>query len=205
MHPFLDGLIAGYGIAIPVGAIALLIVNTGVRCGFFLGLAAGAGAATADAFYAAVAAGAGAAVVSLLGPVALPLRILGGAVLVLLGALGLRQGFASPSRDSGTADACPPFRMYAQFLGLTLINPMTVVYFSAFILGRGSGFSSSLEAQLLFVAGAGLSSLSWQTLLAVVGGLAKRLSARFRRWTVLAGNLLILGLGIQILVSILLG
>lgn len=205
MHAFLDGLLAGYGIAIPVGAIALLIVNTAVQCGFRIGLAAGAGAATADSLYAAVAAVAGTAVVSLLQPVALPLRALGGAVLLALGILGIRQGMKGSVQEPGSADACPPLRMYAQFLGLTLINPMTVVYFSAFILGRGAGFDSTLDAQLLFVAGAGLSSLSWQALLAAVGGLAKHhLSERFRRWTVIAGNLLILSLGAQMLASVLL-
>jgi len=34
---FIEGLIAGYGIAIPVGAIAILIVEMGLRCGFRIG------------------------------------------------------------------------------------------------------------------------------------------------------------------------
>ncbi len=42
MTPFVEGLIAGYGIAIPVGAIAILIVEMGLRCGFRVGFMAGA-------------------------------------------------------------------------------------------------------------------------------------------------------------------
>ena len=51
---------AGYGIAIPVGAIAILIVDMGLRRGFGLGFMAGAGAAAADFIYASLAAVAGA-------------------------------------------------------------------------------------------------------------------------------------------------
>jgi len=204
MPAFLDGLIAGYGIAIPVGAIALLIVNTAVQCGFRLGFAAGAGAATADLLYATVAAVAGTAVVSLLQPVALPLRVLGGVVLLALGVAGIRQAARRPTFEAEGVKRCPTLRTYFQFLALTAINPLTVVYFTAYIFGRGTAYAFSMETSLLFVAGAGLSSLSWQTLLAALGGLGRGLSPGFRRWTVLAGNLLILGLGAQMLASALL-
>jgi len=56
MTPFWEGVLAGYGIAIPVGAIAVLIVDMGLRRGFGFGLMAGAGAATADFLYAGLAA-----------------------------------------------------------------------------------------------------------------------------------------------------
>ena len=52
---FTAGAIAGYGIAIPVGAISILIVNTSLRCGFGVGFMAGAGAATVDLLYASLA------------------------------------------------------------------------------------------------------------------------------------------------------
>ena len=42
----LAGAIAGYAIAIPVGAIAVLIIHIGLTSGLRQGLAAGAGAAT---------------------------------------------------------------------------------------------------------------------------------------------------------------
>ncbi len=93
--------------------------------------------------------------------------------------------------------------MYAQFVGITIINPLTVVYFAAFILGRdASAVHYPLLANLLFVAGAGLASLSWQTLLAALGGMAgSRLSPRFRLYAIILGNVLVLALGSRILVS----
>ena len=52
-----------------------------------------------------------------------------------------------------------------------------------------------------FIIGAAVASLSWQTLLAGLGGLGKEhLSERFQRLAVIAGNLIILLLGLLILV-----
>ena len=55
MNAFWEGVLAGYGIAIPVGAIAILIVDMGLRRGFPPAFMAGAGAATADFIYALLA------------------------------------------------------------------------------------------------------------------------------------------------------
>jgi threonine/homoserine/homoserine lactone efflux protein len=73
--PFWEGVLAGYGIAIPVGAIAILIVDTGLRRGFTVGFMAGAGAAAADFIYASLAALTGEALASLLTPYATALRV----------------------------------------------------------------------------------------------------------------------------------
>ena len=42
---FWEGVLAGYGIAIPVGAIAVLIIEVSIRRGLASGMQAGAGAA----------------------------------------------------------------------------------------------------------------------------------------------------------------
>jgi threonine/homoserine/homoserine lactone efflux protein len=201
MSPFLEGLLAGYGIAVPVGAIAVLIIGMALRCGFPTGFMAGAGAATADLLYAALASIAGAALARLLSPWALPLRLLGGVVLIALALWGLRRGLRAPA-DVATVEVCPPGRTYVQFFGLTVINPLTVVYFAALILGRDPATSAAgPAAQFAFVLGAGIASFSWQTFLAALGALAGRtLSARFRRTAVMTGNLVVLALGVRILV-----
>jgi threonine/homoserine/homoserine lactone efflux protein len=204
MHPFIEGVIAGYGIAIPVGAVAVLIINTAIRCGFRNGFMAGAGAATADFLYALLASVAGVALTTALRPVAVPMRILGGMVLVGIALAGLWRGFQRRENLAQAARDCPPLTTYLQFLGITLLNPLTIVYFTAYIIGREytpEGYS--IQAGLCFVAGAGLSSLSWQTLLAVVGGVAsKRLSPAWQVMTSVLGNLLVLGLGLRILLSV---
>jgi arginine exporter protein ArgO len=89
-------------------------------------------------------------------------------------------------------------RTYGRFVGLTLLNPLTVTYFAALILGGGTG-GARWEGRALFVLGAALASLSWQSLLAGLGALAhRRLPAAMRQVTSLVGNLIVIGLGIRL-------
>jgi arginine exporter protein ArgO len=200
MPAFIEGLLAGYGIAIPVGAIAILIINTGLRCGFPTGFAAGAGAATADVFYAALAAFAGAALSIMLAPFELLLRVLSGLVLLGIGFYGLLSGLHKHRQAEQPVGACSASRTYLGFIALTLVNPLTIVYFTAYILSSGAAAFQSLPERLLFIAGAGLASLSWQSLLAGVGGLGqRRLSQNAQAAAVIAGNLLVIVLGIRAL------
>lgn len=203
--PFWAGVLAGYGIAVPVGAIAILIVNVALSCGFRVGFMAGAGAAAVDLIYASLAVIAGAAIVAVLEPVSTQLRILSGLVLVGLAVYGLWRGLVGSKGGSEVIGGCRPARTFWQFLLLTLINPMTVVYFTALILGMDPNQNTTPTDRLFFIAGAAIASLSWQTLLAALGGLGKEhLSERFQRLAVIAGNLIILALGGLILARVLL-
>lgn len=199
---FFTGVLAGFGIAIPVGAIALLIVETGMRCGFRCGASAGAGAASADLFYAGAAVAGGAAIASTMQTVETPFRLLSGVVLAALALNGLRRvrndRSAPPTIE--VADGGELLRTYGKFLGLTIINPLTVVYFASFIVGLGLADGLTAVEGVWFVAGAFIASLSWQTLLAALGAFAgARLSHRFRTLTVVLGNLIVMGLAVAIL------
>ena len=70
----IQGLLAGYGVAIPVGAIAALIVSLTARTSLAVGSAAALGVATADGIYALLAAFGGAALAHVIQPVSRPLR-----------------------------------------------------------------------------------------------------------------------------------
>ena len=94
MDSFFTGVFAGYGIAVPVGAIAVLIVETGIRCGFRCAASAGAGAATADLLYAALAVAGGVGIASSIRSIDEPLRYVSAAVLVLIAVVGLRRARA---------------------------------------------------------------------------------------------------------------
>jgi len=204
MQGLLEGVIAGYGIAVPVGAVSIIIFTTGMKSGFRRGFAAGAGAATADLLYAAAASAAGSALVLLLQPVTRVVRVAGGVVLVLMAAWGLAQVFLRRGQDAGDATGAPATgarAAYAQLLGITLVNPLTVVYFAALILGRDNGRDLLPLDRLAFVLGAAAASLSWQTLLAALGSLLHgRLSPRFRAGAVIAGNIIVAALGARILI-----
>ncbi|MGK5672671.1 LysE family transporter, partial [Micromonospora sp. URMC 106] len=137
---FLAGLVAGYGVAVPVGAIAVLILGLSARTSFRVGAAAALGVATADGLYAAVAALGGAAVAGLIAPVAGPLRLAAAVVLLALAghtawrALRPRTGPGVPAGTRRGLDT--PMRAFGGVLALTLLNPATVVYFAALVIGR---------------------------------------------------------------------
>lgn len=210
---FVAGVAAGYGIAIPVGAIAILIIETGIRRGFRLAAAAGAGAAAADGTYAAVAAVFGLTLAGLLEPLATPLQVVAVVALVAIavrGLLGLRApaepvaagGPVLPTDVEAAERAGSAARTFVVFLGLTLLNPITVTYFAALILGvTATGVGPAEKAA--FVAGAFAASLSWQILLAVVGAvLQRRLSRVARTAVIVLGNAIILGFAAVIAVGL---
>ena len=201
MEAFLTGVVAGYGIAIPVGAIAVLIVEVGIRCGFRCAFFAGAGAATADFMYAALAVIGGAALAGPVQSVDQPLRIFSAAVLGVIAVVGLRRvGRKRQSVEISFPDRRELASTYARFVGLTIINPITIVYFAAVIVGLGVANEMSAIEGALFTMGAFLASLSWQTLLAGVGAFAgDRLSDRAQMVAVILGNLVILAFAIVIL------
>ena len=197
------GVLAGYGIAIPVGAIAVLIVQVGIRCGFWCAASAGAGAATADLAYSVLAVTGGAALVSTVESMGDPARWVSALVLIGLAVRGLVRTRREPAAGQTTTPGRGEFAAtYAKFVGLTMINPLTVVYFAAFVVGFGLAEGLRLGEGALFVAGAFLASLSWQTLLAGIGALANRnLPRRFQMVAVVAGNLIVLVIAALIIIG----
>ena len=81
-----------------------------------------------------------------------------------------------------------PASAFLGILGLTLLNPATVVYFAALVLGRGDTGGGAW-----FVLGAFLASASWQLLIAASGSLAGRFltSPRARLITALVSSAVI--------------
>jgi threonine/homoserine/homoserine lactone efflux protein len=180
---FVAGVVAGLGVAVPFGAIAILIVETGMRRGRTFAWAAGTGVATADLVYATLAALFGAALATVIGPVQTPLRWVSVAILVVIAVRGIqvavRRARAAPGDPHlERLNESTPRRTYIQFVGLTIINPATVIYFAALILGLPAAGGGTGE-KVVFVAGAALASLSWQLLLGTAGSLLhRRVSAR---------------------------
>ncbi len=186
------GLAAGYGVAIPVGAIAPLLMNISARSGLRVGAAAAVGVASADGLYAAAAVLGGAALAERIAPAAGPLRWAAAAALALLAgrlafvawrdhhAASGRPGDADGGRGGGgvapgdrgsrrrVALLADPRRAYAALLGLTLMNPATIVYFTALVVGDRATGGRSGAAGAVFVAAVFAASASWQ--LALAGG-----------------------------------
>jgi arginine exporter protein ArgO len=194
-----EGALAGLGIAVPVGAIAVLIVDLAMRRGFARAAPAALGTATADLIYAAVAAVAGIAVAATLAPHQRRIEL--GSATVLAGIVVYRVvrllRTPRPHHRDPTGDG--PLRTYAGFLALTLVNPLTITYFAALILGLGDDTLGSAADKGLFVVGAFVASAAWQLVLAGAGAvLHHRLSERALLATALVGNVLIAALAIRL-------
>jgi threonine/homoserine/homoserine lactone efflux protein len=192
---FLLGVAAGYAIAIPFGPIAILIVRTGVREGLRAAAAAGAGTATADLVFATIAMLFGAAASAFLAPVLPAARLVAGAALALIAMRGLLVTPQPMVRDSSAARTG---NTYLMFLGLTMLNPPTVIYFVSLAIALPE-VSADFASRAAFVLGAFLSSLSWQEFLALVGAMLHgRLTPRLQRITAIVSSLIILALAARV-------
>ncbi len=210
MGALIAGLVAGYGIAVPVGAVGAYLVSLTARAGLKAGLSAALGVAAADGLYALVAAAGGAALVPVLQPVLLPLRWV--AALVLVG-LAVRSGMtairqyllvqAQGGRAEEGGAAVSGGRAFFGFLGITLMNPATIVYFAALVLGGQAVSDPTVLEQVLFVGGAFAASASWQLLLAGGGALLGRAltGRRGRLATGLTSSTVIVALALHLLVT----
>ena len=198
LSAFLIGAAAGYAIAIPVGPIAVLIVRTGLRRGFRIAAAAGAGTATVDLIYAITAVVVGSAVTNVLSSVLVPMRLAAAAALLYLAVRSLlRLGRTDSALDTPGADRSAA-RTYVLYIGLTLLNPATVAYFVTLAVGLPQ-IAQDAGSRLAFAVGASLSSLSWQTLLAGIGAaLHTRLTPRIELATALLSSAILVGFALKI-------
>jgi threonine/homoserine/homoserine lactone efflux protein len=197
LSAFVIGAAAGYAIAIPVGPIAVLIVRTGLRRGFRIAVAAGAGTATVDLIYAITAVVVGGAVTSALTAVLLPMRLAAAAALLYLAVRALlRLGHADVTLDS--SDDRPAARTYLLFLGLTLLNPATVAYFVTLAVGLPE-IAQGAASRIAFAVAAALASLSWQTVLAAIGAaLHTRLTRRIEIATAVLSSAILVVFALKI-------
>jgi threonine/homoserine/homoserine lactone efflux protein len=200
----ISGALAGFGIAMPVGAVTVMIVTLSAQTSLRTGLAGAMGTATADGLYALIAALTGAALAGLLRPVAGPMRWTAAVVLLALAAKGLADAVRR-SLDPGSVrqvEEKRPFSVYLQFLGLTVLNPLTIVYFSALVLALRNDDWPPMGG-LMFVVAAFAASASWQALLAVGGALVGRVltSDKGRLGTALVGNGVIIFLAARLLLG----
>jgi arginine exporter protein ArgO len=170
----LSGLVTGWAIAIPIGAVGAFLVTLTARTSWRVGAAAALGIAAVDGVYAAAAVLGGAALASLLAPVAGPLAVAAGVVLLAIAALTARHALTTNGAPR-TTPAIGPARAFALFFAITAVNPTTVVYFAAVVLGNQRLVEGPVEASV-FVAAAFLASASWQLALAGGGATLGRLA-----------------------------
>ena len=203
---YLRGLVMGFAIAAPVGAIGVLCIRRTLAGGWSLGLATGLGAATADAVYGAVAAFGITAVSSMLLGVRGWMQVAGGAFLVYL---GVRTFVARAAQADDAASRVKSLSAaWSSTFVLTLGNPMTVMSFAAVFAGLGLGVTgvagpgSGVLGAAIMVAGVFCGSALWWILLSVTVGLVRhKLDETAMRWIDRGSGLLIGAFGVIAIVA----
>ena len=175
MTPLVVGFGLGFFVAAQLGPLSLFLIRSTLRGTLAVGLAIGAGIAIVDLLYAAAGA-AGAAGLLAIGELRVAFGLLGAAVLIALGVRTLWSAFRVRAGFEAAEEVASPRRAFATSLMATASNPLTIASWAAIFaaastaeIGRTSG------ATLLLVAGVGIGSLTWTSLLA--GGVAVA-----RRW-----------------------
>jgi arginine exporter protein ArgO len=204
----LAGAVAGLAVAMPVGAIGAYLLGLGARERFSVAAAAALGVASVDGGYALVASLGGAGLRPLLQRASTVLTVLAALVLLALALRTLQQAVrrhrAAAVPIAGARRLGRPLRAYAALVGLTAVNPATVVTFSAVVLGRPVGGTGPPWLGIpLFTVGAFAASAAWQLVVVGGGSLLGRLLAGRRGQLVIAvvSASLMLGLAVAVLVG----
>lgn len=198
---WLKGLLLGFSIAAPVGPIGVLCIRQTLQNGRRHGLAAGLGAATADAFYGSVAAFGLTLVMQALTGVQFWLRLGGGLFLIYLGA----KFFFKPPEN--LAAQAPSGQMsissvyFSTFL-LTLSNPATILSFLA--LFSGMGLETGVRGAPLWLVGGVFcgSGLWWLLLTGGISLIRQRLTTTGMLWVNRAAGVVLVIFGAMILFTI---
>jgi putative LysE/RhtB family amino acid efflux pump len=169
MHSAIVGFGLGFLVALQLGPMSLFLVRSTLRAGLLTGLGVGAGIALVDALYAAAGA-AGAAPLLLIDPVRVALGLVGAGVLVWLGGRTLVAAWNVRAGVDGAA-AQSPYTAFRTSLTATASNPSTIVSWAA-IFAAASATAGTAAVPL--VAGVGLGSLTWMTLLALATASVRR-------------------------------
>lgn len=163
----LQAFLFGVTLAIAVGPIALLIINTSLQVGMRAGLSCALGATAADLLFALIAFHAADRLLPLLQLYSRPLQA--GAALVLV-LFALHMLVQLRRRRNGAATVVRSHRHYLfGTFALTVVNPLTVLAFASFALQIAAGKSLASATMLAGAAAAGTGSIALLMVLAAAG------------------------------------
>jgi len=171
----IQGILVGLILAVPVGPLSLMCIQTSLSGGRLHGIVAGLGIATADTFYAAVAFLGLTVVSGFLLSWQSPLRIIAGLVLIVV---GIRIFVSRPAAKQAGDPAGSYTKNFATMLAIAIANPMTIIFLMVTLPGFGFVVGgSSLEAAAEFIGGFLFGSVAWWIVLCgSVGSVRSRIS-----------------------------
>jgi len=191
---FWSGVAAGLGVALPLGAIGILIVREGVERGIRPAAAAATAVACVDLGYATLAVVVGERIATALAGSERLIQLVGAIALLAVAAHGL-LGLRRPPTASREL---PTGAVFGRFVALTAVNPLTAVYFVALTTGLADHLTGAGQGAA-FALGVFVGSWAWQLVLAVLGAAAgSRMSDRFRIAVSVLGYLIVVAYGLRL-------
>jgi threonine/homoserine/homoserine lactone efflux protein len=199
---YLSGLLVGFLVALPVGAIAMICINRTLQYGKISGYFSGLGAATADLIYGLIAiysltAISGQALVN-----QPALRLAGGLCIIFIGAR-MMIGKKSSSETVLVTHETNIKDFISTFL-ITLSNPITMIAFVAALSNINYLFQeiNFIHSSILVLGIFSGSMLWWVILVNISLSFKKYLSNLFVRRINIVSGLIILCIGLYLIISI---
>jgi threonine/homoserine/homoserine lactone efflux protein len=201
MLTFFIGVLSGFCLALPVGAVALMCINKTLLFGFKSGLAVGLGAAFADAFYALIAIYSLTTISNIFLQNQEIMRIIGGLCLIFI---SIRMIFSGPVviETKEVSYSKWPQDIISGFV-ITLSNPLTYIGFIALLSYMHLVFRNfNSQLVLNFSLGALVGSLIWWLILIEFARFLKnKVNSTFIKRSNIISGFVILGFGVLVILS----
>lgn len=160
---FIQGIIIGLTLAVPVGPIAIICIQRTVHDGRLHGIFSGIGVATADSFYAAITVLGLTLISGAIIAQQFLFRFLAGVVLILI---GIRIFMSVPSCISTKTVHESYLKDYLSMVAITIANPLTLIFFLIILPGFGIVINGTVFlSALAFIAGVFFGSTVWWIIL----------------------------------------
>jgi len=172
---FIQGIIIGLTLAVPVGPISLLCIQRSIADGRLHGIVSGIGVASSDSFYAAVSFLGLTIISGLIMTQQYLFRFTAGIVLIFV---GIRIFLSVPAAASPQTGHETYLKDYLSMVAIAIANPLTLLFFMVIVPGFGVIIhGNSLLSAMEFVAGVFFGSVVWWILLCgSVGTMRTRIS-----------------------------
>jgi threonine/homoserine/homoserine lactone efflux protein len=179
---FIKGIILGFSASLPLGPIGLICIQKTLNKGRWAGIVSGSGAALSDTFFAIIAAFGISFISDFIEQQQFILRIIGSAILILL---GLRIFLTNPAIQI-RKQKLKKNNLFADFISiffLTLSNPVTVFVFGAVFASSGIiKVQNSFLDLVLVVIGVFVGAMVWWLILVNIVNLFRSKFRLKRLW-----------------------
>ena len=206
---FIQGIIFGFFLALPVGPVGVLCVQRTLAEGRLHGLLSGLGAAVGDALFGAIAAFGISAVKDWLEAHQDDLRIVGGVVLLILAIRTLygKSSHGSKREERGdNENRVVTHSLLKDFVStfmLAVTNPITLIAFAGLLATLGiTDAGASIGNASLLVAGVFAGSAAWWLAISTTAGILRPfVDWSYQIWMNRVSAIILFGFGLYALLS----